>query len=112
MEPAESVTIVTTDGKHHNGKLGAVGESQVTLTRSGREVKFSKSDIRRFYYVRSKPLSDSGAYAAQEAVFLDPELWPYLLRIPPKVRVLLYDSSVPEDNTPFHCKNDPWGLEP
>ena len=107
LEPGESVTIVTTDGKHHNGKLGAAGENQVTLTRSGREVKFSKSDVRRFYYVRSKPLSDSGADAAREAVFLDPELWPYLLGITPKVRVLLYDSSVPEDNAPLHCKSDP-----
>jgi len=36
--------------------------------------------------------------------FIDPTLWPYLLHIPPKIHVLLYDSSMPEDDSPVECK--------
>ena len=107
----ESVTIVTRDGKQHSGKLAASEENRVTLSRGGKKAEFSKSDVLRFYYVRAKPLSDSGAYAAQEMVFMDPELWPYMLHVAPKIRVMLYDSSMPEDNTPLYCKNNPWDFE-
>jgi hypothetical protein len=56
--------------------------------------------------VRFKPVSEAHKYYAQEAYglqFLDPKAWQYLLRIDALMSVLLYDSTLPEDNSPLSC---------
>ena len=58
-----------------------------------------------------KPLSNSAAYADDELTFLkifDPELWPKLFGLQGSLDVRLFDASLPEDNTPVVCTNNPW----
>lgn len=99
----EGVLVVTREGKHHKGKFLRVGDQSVRITYWGQATEIRKTDISEVSYVREAPLSAGAEYAAQEAVFIDPELWPYVLHIPPKIRVLLYDASLPDENTRFSC---------
>jgi hypothetical protein len=48
-----------------------------------------------------------GRVDAQERVYLNPELWPYLLRIGPTMDVTVYDSSIPEYTGPASCNRAP-----
>jgi hypothetical protein len=65
----------------------------------------SKGNVAKVYYVREKPVGDFTQHSGEELFFFDPTLWPYLLRISPKISVLLYDSSRPESNAPIGCRN-------
>jgi hypothetical protein len=104
----EGVLVVTRDGKRHKGKFLKVGAHFVELTYWGRGTKIRKEEISEVYYIREAPLSASAEYAAQEAVFIDPELWLYVLHIPPKIRVRLYDASQPEDDSAVGCPDRRW----
>src|SRR5215469_18057715 len=42
-------------------------------------------------------------YSAQEDFWIDPRLWPYYLKLVPRLPVRLYDPSLPDDNTPVRC---------
>jgi hypothetical protein len=69
-------------------------------------VKIPKHDISYVDYVRFKPVSEAHRYFAQEAAwgsFLDPKAWQYLLRIDAVMSVRIYDSTLPEDNSPLGC---------
>ena len=86
-----------------------VCEKRVKLVHWNKTAEVTKGDVSQVYYIREAPLSAGAEYAAQEMVFFDPELWPYMLHIPPRIPVLLYDSSLPEDDTPVECKTRvPW----
>ncbi|MGB8494552.1 MAG: hypothetical protein WCE53_09155 [Candidatus Acidiferrum sp.] len=99
----ETARVVTKDGKEHEGKILEASEIHLILLLSGKRVELAKDDISRVEYVRYKPLSESGQFAAQEMYFVDPELWPYFLNIGVKMSVRLYDVSMPESNAPIHC---------
>ena len=104
---SEAVLLITNDGRRHWGKLVRVADDGVKLKHWTKTTQIHKGDISQVYYVREKTLSDGAEYSAREMVFLDPRLWPYLLHIPPKVSVLLYDSSLPEDNSHVKCGDAP-----
>jgi hypothetical protein len=93
-------------GKSLSGsELGAT-DSEITIKRLGHSVGIPKDDVIQAYYVRFKPVSEAHKYYAQEAYglqFLDPKAWQYLLRIDALMSVLLYDSTLPEDNSPLSC---------
>jgi hypothetical protein len=108
----EHVLLITKDAKRHKGRLADVSETHAKLMQGNKTVEITKDDVSRVYCFRYKPASASAIYNAQEMNFLDPELWPYMLHIAPKIPVLLYDSSMPEDNDPVVCKNNPWGVAP
>jgi len=102
----QSVRIVKTNGRKYEGLLSTISETELQLEQPGGKVDVAKADVAQVYYLRYKPLTDSEKYSAQEDFWIDPRLWPYYLHLVPKIPVRLYDSSLPEDNTPVHCEND------
>ncbi len=104
----EAVEVVTRRGKRYKAPRVTVGDDAVTLRTWNKPVEIPKAEIANLYYVREAPISASAEYNAQEALFIDPHLWPYLLHIPPKIRVLLFDASLAEDNTPCGCPERLW----
>jgi len=109
LSPQVQVQIVTKQGDQRTGKLFTANDMGMSILLSGKQVEFVKGELARVYVVRNKPLSDGAEFASRELFdgFVFPELWPYILKLPPKISVLIYDSSLPEDNGSTRCKNDP-----
>ena len=104
----EAVLVQTKNGKQQEGKITQISDGELKFERGGKTNEIAKGDISKVYYIREKPIDAYTQYVAQEmgvVSIADPAAWPYLLRIPPKVDVLVYDSSMPEDDTPIGCKN-------
>jgi hypothetical protein len=99
------VKVVKTGGETYEGQL-LTSETQLELDRTGGTLEFAKQDIVQVYHLRPKPLTDSEKYSAQEDFWIDPRLWPYYLKLVPRLPVRLYDSSLPDDNTPVRCENE------
>ena len=102
----QKVKVVKTGGETYEGQLLITSETQLELDRIGGTLEFAKEDIVQVYHLRPKPLTDSEKYSAQEDFWIDPRLWPYYLKLVPRLPVRLYDSSLPDDNTPVRCEND------
>ena len=105
--PGQEVKVVKTDGTTYEGRLSTVSETQLELDRTGGKLEIAKGDVAQVYNLRPKPLTDSEKYSAQEDFWVDPRLWPYYLHLVPRLPVRLYDSSLPEDNGPVRCENNP-----
>ena len=107
------ISVKSSSGEHE-GKLLTVTESGLTLLSSSKKVEIQKAEISQLYYFQAKPPSDSAQYADDELVFMkifDPGLWPYLSGVAGYIPVRLYDSSLPEDDAPLRCKNNPWNSQ-
>ena len=102
----QEVRVVKTGGEMYEGRLLIASETQLDLDRTGRTLEFAKKDIVQVYHLRPKPLTDDEKYSAQEDFWIDPRLWPYYLKLVPRLPVRLYDPSLPDDNTPVRCEND------
>jgi hypothetical protein len=102
----QEVKVVKTDGKTYEGRLSTISETKLELDRTGGKLEIAKADVAQVYHLRPKPLTDSEKYSAQEDFWIDSRLWPYYLHLVPGLPVRLYDSSLPEDNTPVRCEND------
>ena len=102
----QEVKVVKTGGETYEGKLLVTSEAQLELDRPGGTLEFAKRDIAQVYHLRPKPLTDGEKYSAQEDFWIDPRLWPYYLNLVPRLPVGLYDSWLPEDNTPVRCQDD------
>jgi hypothetical protein len=100
------VKVVKKDGQTYEGRLFQISDTQLELDRTGGKLEIAKRDVARVYHLRPKPLTDTEKYSAQEDFRIDPRLWPYYLHLVPRLPVRLYDSSLPEDNTPVRCEND------
>jgi len=99
--------VTTADGKLHDGNLADVTESGITLTEGDKDVTVAKADVSRIAFVREKPLNDSREYNLDELgplVIFDPDAYLRLFHIGDTMSVRLYDSSMPEDNSPIACK--------
>jgi len=103
----ETARVVKKDGQQYQGQLVRVSETELELERPAGRLTIAKADIAQVYYLRYKPLTDSEKYSAQEDFWLDPRLWPYYLHLSVKIPVRLYDSSLPEEDTPLKCEYDP-----
>lgn len=107
IDPGEYLLVVKKGLKQVKGKLASGTQADLTLRRWGNSHVIAKSDVSLVYYVRTRPASDSVIYSEQEMFLIDPRLWPYMLGVAPKMSVLLYDASRPEDDTPIQCSNAP-----
>ena len=105
--PSEAVLIITSDDKRYKTKCVEVSDTDIKLVEGSEFVEVAKVLVRQVYYIRERPMSSSAEYAAQEMALVDPELWPRMLHMAPKISVLLYDSSLPEDDTPVPCSKNP-----
>jgi hypothetical protein len=100
--------LVTLDGKSHEGQLIEVDDAHLTLLDADNRIQLAKNDISKLYHLRFKPYSDRAEYVAEEAPLiwaLDPEVLWYALDFT-RIPVLLYDSSVPEDDRAIECSKD------
>lgn len=103
----EYLLLVTKTGKEKKGKLLAGSLRELRLKRWGKSTEIAKSDVSMVYYVRTRPPSESVVWSEQEMFLFDPRLWPYMLGVAPKMKVLLYDASQPEDDRPILCSKRP-----
>ena len=101
--PGEHLLLVTKDGKRREGRLSGTFSGGIQLGRWGRDEEISKSNVSLAYYVRTRPASSSVVRSRQNMFLIHPRLWPYMLGVAPKMKVLLYDASQPEDDRPIEC---------
>jgi hypothetical protein len=101
------MSVTTTGGKLHRGSLGRVTDSGISLTDAfAKEISIPKTEVSRIDYIRDKPLSDREEFHWDELAMLrifDPVLYPRLFHLGDKMPVRLYNSDVPEDNSPVQC---------
>ena len=90
----ERLEVVTRSGARLTGKTATVSDVEITL--AGHRIP--KADVSQVYYLRVKPLSDNWEHAFRESLTLYPLSLLFQIH---KIAVLLYDSSLPEDNTPL-----------
>jgi len=66
--------------------------------------KIAKSEVVRGYYIRLAPATEWEHYAVQESVgLLAPRTW-FDYAFFPRIKVLLYDVALPEENTKIACR--------
>lgn len=100
----EYLRVTTTKGAQYKGKPAQVTDSDITLRDGDHSETIQKSEVKQVVYERPKPESDSAEYNAMERFYFDPELWPYMLKIEPRMDVAVYDASIPESNTRVACQ--------
>jgi len=102
------LSVFTNDGKFHSAILSQMTNRDITLVDAfGKETVFPKTEISRVDYIRNKPLSETEEFHWEELAVLrvfDPQLYPRLFHIRDKMPVRLYDSAMPEDNSPVECR--------
>jgi hypothetical protein len=108
--PTEAVRVtLKAPPTEYVGKGELVSEVDITMSQPRGHVKLKKSQISTVDIISYTPLSDGNEYWAEECgitpiCVLNVGLWPRLLGFGPRMRVRLFDSSLPEDNTPVPCK--------
>ena len=108
----EGAIITTKAGKKYSSHHVKASNSSVTLGEPGHVVTIQKCDVARVILIFYKPLSDGNEYWLQECGYvalciLNADLWPRLIGIGQTMHVRVYESSLPEDNTPQACKTNP-----
>lgn len=102
------LAVTTKDGRIHRDDLSQVTDRDITLLDTfGKEIVFPKTEISRVDYIREKPLNDTEEFHWEELAMLrifDPQLYPRLFHIGDTMLVRLYDTAIPEDNSPVECK--------
>lgn len=103
---AESLLIATKGGTKFNGKPISITDTAAVLkTLTGTET-LTKQDISTVDYVRQKPLTDGEEQLAQEApilLFFSPMSYVRAAGASVKLKVRLYDASLPENNSALTC---------
>ena len=110
--PREGAIITRRDGKKYRSGQVKATDSVVTLEESGRSISIPKSNVTTVVLISDRPLSGGDEYWLQECAVpyicvLNAGLWPRWVGIGRTMHVRLYDSSMPEDNTPLACKANP-----
>jgi hypothetical protein len=100
--------VVTVDGKNHEGQLTEVDDAHLALLDGDDRISLARTDISKVYHLRFKPYSDRAEYVAGELPLigaLDPEVLKYELNFT-RIPVLLYDSSLAQDENAIECSKD------
>ena len=102
------MSVNTTAGKVRQGRLQQVTGSGIGLADAfGKETLIAKMEVSHVDYTRDRPLSDKQEFYWDELAMLrifDPVLYPRLFHVGDKMLVRLYDSAVPEDDSPVQCR--------
>lgn len=102
LKDAEELLTFKADGRTLNSKSLDVAPN-ATVFRGSRKTSLLKSDVKAVYYVRLKPLTSNQEFLVEEgATYFDPKLW-FRGAFLGKIRVLVYDSSKPEDDSALKC---------
>jgi hypothetical protein len=108
--PTETVRItMKAPSTKYTGKDAFVSETDITISQPRGLIKFKKSEISTVDIISYTPLSDGNEYWAEECgikaiCVMNIALWPRLLGFGLRMRVRLYDSSLPEENSSVACK--------
>ncbi len=104
----ESFAIQTKNGKNFGGKHIKVSDSGVSLGEPGNTTSIAKAEVSKIDLHSSTPLGGGEEFFLREnpvIFWLDAHLWPRWIGIGGRIRVPLYDSSLPEDDRPITCQN-------
>jgi len=99
--------IVKPSLAEYSGDHINVSDTGVTLSQGRDSKNLAKSQISTLDIICLTPPSDLIEFCGEEVgvlCILDPRTWPWVLRIHSRIRVRLFDSSLPEENTPLPCK--------
>ena len=99
----EYLRIVTKRGGEWKWKQPVISGDSI----ASEGVAVGKREIRYVFYVRSKPLGVDEEYYHQEDFKWLASIPLLANLVPPKINVLLYNSGLPEDNSPLACRL-PW----
>jgi len=105
-----TVSITTVRRRECSGEMIAVTDTDVTVRLLDKPVKLQKDQIAKVDMISYTPLSDKLDRWGEECdgnplvCPMNPALWPRMLGLGLKVRVRLFDSTLPEDNAPVVCK--------
>jgi hypothetical protein len=110
------VKIITSQAEEVRGKLVEARDNLLAIRKDAKQAtpeRFERSAIARVFQIIDKPLSDTAERASTELIdwLFVPELWPRILRIPNTMPLRVYDTSLPDDPTPFVCKSTRGGIE-
>jgi len=99
-EAAEYLHIVTKDGEEWKWKQPTVSDDSITSQR----ITVDKADVRYVSYIRFKPLTVEEEFFHQEDLKWLAAI-PLLRDLAPgRISVLLYNSDLPENNSPIACR--------
>ena len=102
----EAFLIRLKNGRKIIGKPIKVTPDTIDLEHGFAKTVYPKPNIATVTYLRVKPETDNLDYLSQEAPFLlffDPEFYSRTMRLEGRIPVLLYDSSLPENDTALQC---------
>jgi hypothetical protein len=77
-------------------------DSQLSVKRSKSVMDIAKTDIALVYYMRIKPAPANRLQEFQAELF-DPRIWPYIFNVGVQLRVPLFNSTLPEDDSILQC---------
>jgi hypothetical protein len=98
---SEYLSVIAKHGPQQRWSNPTVSDNSI----SGEGRAIAKADVRLVYYYRFKPLTEAEEFMELERVDLfAPRLWFHGAMLG-KIAVLLYNSEVPEDNSPTFDKN-------
>jgi hypothetical protein len=102
------VLVLLKSGKRDSGRFVGLSGVDLTLDRKRKTVSVSKGDVAKVFYLRGKVLPPGYEYMLHEGGpiplwLVDPPVWPYVGA--DRIRVPIYDSSMPEDNAIVTCKD-------
>lgn len=102
----EHLSITLKSGESVRGEPIGSTDSQLSVKRPKSVMDIAKADIALVYYLRMKP---APANRLQEfpVEFFDPRIWPYIFNVGVQLRVPLFNSTLPEDDSIIQCPSNP-----
>ena len=98
---SEYLHIVTKSGDEWKWKQAAVTDDSISFE----GITIGKAEVRYVFHARAKPLtSDEEFFHREDLKWLAAIPW-VGERVPLKISVLLYNSDLPEDNSPITCRS-------
>ena len=105
--PREALVLTLKHGKRISGKPVNVAPENITLKHGLAKTVYQKSEISIVEYLRRRPPSDNFQFFLEEApylLFFYPEFYYRAAGLEGRIRVRLYDASLPEDDAPLKCR--------
>ncbi len=100
----EYLNITLKSGESVHGEPVGSTDSQLSVKRSKSVMEIAKTDIALVYYMRIKP-APSNRLNEFPAEFFEPRIWPYIFNVGVQLRVLLFNSTFPEDDSILQCSS-------
>jgi hypothetical protein len=98
----EYLSVTLKSGSSIEGKPTSATDSQLSIKKFNAVSDIAKTDIAFVHYIRIKP-APADLVREFPAEFFDPRIWPYILNVGVHMQVLLYDSTLVEDNSVLQC---------